>query len=357
MSEKGQTDDERVSFILYKSYAGQIKLLSDEQAGKLIKAVFDYACTETMQEQDDLTLKVMLLAICNQLDIDARKYTEKIERRREAGRKGGLQKAKNQAEASKARNTVANLADKEEEREIENEIENEKEIGIAEEIENEEDKDQETEKTINENTNLNTSINTISTANADTNSNTTVKPKVNTNANTISNSKPNTISTAKPNTAANTNSAATAAKQTVYHGGSGGDLDAAGALKPQIIFYTKNQYPTTQQELDKCSALAAELFTQYCGKSPGAYDVERVFHYVHNQIPQGNGTYIAGYDEQKAALLRYAFEAAMKGGKVSWSYISGIYSNFEKRGIKTVMDANLYEWERKNGSLKGVLNL
>ena len=31
------------------------------------------------------------------------------------------------------------------------------------------------------------------------------------------------------------------------------------------------------------------------------------------------------------------------------NYISGIYNNFEKRGIKTVVDANLYEWQRQHG--------
>ena len=101
--------EEKISFILYGSYEEQLNMLTDEQAGKWIKAIYTYV--RTGEKHSDDPLVAMLLSVAgHQLDIDARKYAEKKERLKEAGRKGGLQKAKNLAEASHAANCVANLA-------------------------------------------------------------------------------------------------------------------------------------------------------------------------------------------------------------------------------------------------------
>ena len=101
--------EEKMSFILYGSYEEQLNMLTDEQAGKWIKAIYTYVRTGEKHSEDPLV--AMLLSVAgHQLDIDARKYAEKKERLKEAGRKGGLQKAKNLAEASHAANCVANLA-------------------------------------------------------------------------------------------------------------------------------------------------------------------------------------------------------------------------------------------------------
>ena len=101
--------EEKMSFILYGSYEEQLNMLTDEQAGKWIKAI--YAYVRTGEKHSDDPLVAMLLSVAgHQLDIDARKYAEKKERLKEAGRKGGLQKAKNLAESSHAANCVANLA-------------------------------------------------------------------------------------------------------------------------------------------------------------------------------------------------------------------------------------------------------
>ena len=118
MSEKTVNNDERVSFILYKSYIKQVRMLSNEQAGEWIKSVYEYVCTGTYEESDDFGVELMISLICNQLDVDARKYEETRERRREAGRKGGYQKAKNNSIAKNATNELANVAEKE----IENEF-------------------------------------------------------------------------------------------------------------------------------------------------------------------------------------------------------------------------------------------
>ena len=304
MNDKTVNNDDRVSFILYKSYADQLYLLNDEQAGKLIKGIYAYACTEIMPECDDLAIKIMLLSICNQLDIDAKKYAEKLEHRREAGRKGGLQRARNYVEASKTKNAKANQADKEEEKEIDKEKQKE----IENEIEIEEETEKEKEE-VEENDHDHDKENELEKE---------VEKK----------------------------------SETEHNNMLGGDGGEALADDAKIIFFTANQYPTTQPEVDKFQTLAQELFMRYNSKQPGPYDIERVFECVYSRIERSDGTYIAGYDEQKAELLRYAFEIALKAGKVNWNYISGIYNNFEKRGIKTVVDANLYEWQRKHGKPK-----
>jgi len=102
---------EKISFILYGSYEEQLNMLTDEQAGKLLKSIYVYVRTGEKENSDDPMVNLMLSVIGHQLDIDAQKYVEKKERLREAGRKGGLQKAKNLAAASHATNDLAKASD------------------------------------------------------------------------------------------------------------------------------------------------------------------------------------------------------------------------------------------------------
>jgi len=80
--------EEKISFVLYSSYEEQLNLLSNEQAGELMKAIFVYARTGEKQCQDPM-VTMMLGFISYQMDIDARKYAESKERRREAASKAG----------------------------------------------------------------------------------------------------------------------------------------------------------------------------------------------------------------------------------------------------------------------------
>ena len=81
--------EEKMSFILYGSYEEQLNMLTDEQAGKWIKAI--YAYVRTGEKHSDDPLVAMLLSVAgHQLDIDARKYAEKKERLKEAARKAML---------------------------------------------------------------------------------------------------------------------------------------------------------------------------------------------------------------------------------------------------------------------------
>ena len=95
------------SFVLYTDSAEQFEILSDEQAGKLIKAVFNYAENRILPKFDDGMLIMAFSFIKGQIDRDSEKWEETRKKRAEAGRKGGKQ---TQANASSAKQTKQNQA-------------------------------------------------------------------------------------------------------------------------------------------------------------------------------------------------------------------------------------------------------
>jgi hypothetical protein len=78
------------SFILYNSFYEPIKSLSDEQLGKLFRAVFDYTTNGNITEEKDILIAFMFIK--NQLDIDNEKYLKICERNKMNGQKGGRPK-------------------------------------------------------------------------------------------------------------------------------------------------------------------------------------------------------------------------------------------------------------------------
>lgn len=76
------------SFVLYKDYEELFDRLSDEEAGQLIKAIFDYERSGELPELPRL-LEFILLPIKNTLDRDSDKYDKIVEKRRKAGAIGG----------------------------------------------------------------------------------------------------------------------------------------------------------------------------------------------------------------------------------------------------------------------------
>lgn len=75
------------SFLIYLDYQEQFELLTDEQAGKLIKAILEYEKTGKILELDGMT-KIAFSFIKTQLDRDRKKWQEEKQKRREAGKKG-----------------------------------------------------------------------------------------------------------------------------------------------------------------------------------------------------------------------------------------------------------------------------
>ena len=74
------------SFIIYKSFWKPISRLSDEQLGRLFRAICLYQTGETPDVADDIVIAYEFFI--NQFNIDERKYEEYIEAQRASGKKG-----------------------------------------------------------------------------------------------------------------------------------------------------------------------------------------------------------------------------------------------------------------------------
>ena len=77
------------NFLLYKDYKPNVDILSDEQAGKLFKAIFSYVEDRTEPNFKDGMLTMAFQFIRTQLERDLEKYKERVEINRENGAKGG----------------------------------------------------------------------------------------------------------------------------------------------------------------------------------------------------------------------------------------------------------------------------
>ena len=79
---------EKNSFVLYVEYLQNIELLSMEQRGELFTAIMHYASGKEVEDLDGMVMMAFSF-IRSQMDRDNEKYQDKLEKRREAGKKGG----------------------------------------------------------------------------------------------------------------------------------------------------------------------------------------------------------------------------------------------------------------------------
>lgn len=79
------------SFILYSSHKDLFETLTDAQAGKLIKAIFQYEESGKIPNLSPAT-QMAFVSIKGTLDKNAEKYAKVVERNRENGRRGGRPK-------------------------------------------------------------------------------------------------------------------------------------------------------------------------------------------------------------------------------------------------------------------------
>ena len=93
--------------LLYEDDENMFNLLPLEQRGILISAVLAYALHSKPPDFDDLAMHLAFEHIRLHIDRDAERYEEVRQRRREAGRNGGLAKVAN---ASFATENLANVA-------------------------------------------------------------------------------------------------------------------------------------------------------------------------------------------------------------------------------------------------------
>ncbi len=116
----------------------------------------------------------------------------------------------------------------------------------------------------------------------------------------------------------------------------------------QLIYC--DEIPTTAAELQKAQTLITSLFQQYRkNPTPSENDVKKAFKRVYRREELPSGEAVGVYDAHKAELLAAAFELAANGseGNLSWSYIAGIYNNWEKCGINSLEKLQKHEYERR----------
>lgn len=262
---------DKISFVLYTRYREQINLLNNEQAGQLMKAIFDYQAGEDVSIADQVV--AMLWSVMKQqLDTDNQKYQETCAKRKEAGAKGGKSKTSksknaeaNQANAFFAKQTEAKQAD------------NDIDIDCDIDIENDSD------------------ISSSSNDDEDINN-------------------------------------------------SAGCRHRDGG---RTVPYGREGFPTTQVEIAKFEALAARLCMEYKQKPPNKTDKDKVFAHVYTRTVRPDGEAIAIFDQQKAALLEYAFEQAAEADKVNWRYIAGIYKAWARDGVDSMQKVDERESKRE----------
>ena len=97
------------SFVLYDTDGDLLDFLTDEEAGKLFRAIFDFR-RGAEPELTDKGPKTAFRIIRSHLEIDARKYAETCEKNRQSGKKGGEANAKRAlASASDSKRNIADI--------------------------------------------------------------------------------------------------------------------------------------------------------------------------------------------------------------------------------------------------------
>ena len=80
------------SFVMYDSWTEMVEELTDEEAGRLLKAIYAYRQDKT-HKPEDRALRPVFNILKQRFDEDEEAYQDKIAKRSEAGQKGGRPKA------------------------------------------------------------------------------------------------------------------------------------------------------------------------------------------------------------------------------------------------------------------------
>ncbi len=109
------------SFVLHLDSLNILNKMTDEQAGKFIKIIYQFQNTKEVPEDIDFGLEMAISPFINQFQRDENKWQEIKKKRQEAGRSGGLksgesrqlnskQSEANEANASNSKQSEANEA-------------------------------------------------------------------------------------------------------------------------------------------------------------------------------------------------------------------------------------------------------
>lgn len=133
------------SFILYQEQKEIFDTLTDNEAGKLIKAIFEYESGQSPKLNK--TLSLVFIPIKNALDRNRQKYEAQVEKNRENGKKGGRPKKTNKTK-EKQNNPSGFLGNPTKAKKADNDSDNENEHDS--EYDNENDFEKENEEKVYE---------------------------------------------------------------------------------------------------------------------------------------------------------------------------------------------------------------
>ena len=88
---------QKSSFLIYHEYREPLKLLTDEQRGRLLMALIDYSESGVVPELDGISMMAFSF-IQSQMDRDSKKYENRCSSNRENGKNGGRPKKENDSE-------------------------------------------------------------------------------------------------------------------------------------------------------------------------------------------------------------------------------------------------------------------
>ena len=101
-------ENNRKYFIVPLEYAEELDLFTNEQLGELFRALLHYSAYGTDSDSNSFPIKLMYRILKKGIDQNFEKYEEISNKRREAGRKGGIISQQNQANESKDKQSQAN---------------------------------------------------------------------------------------------------------------------------------------------------------------------------------------------------------------------------------------------------------
>ena len=101
-------ENNRKYFIVPLEYAEELDLFTNEQLGELFRSLLHYSAYGTDSNSNSFPIKLMYRILKKGIDQNFEKYEEISNKRREAGRKGGIISQQNQANESKDKQSQAN---------------------------------------------------------------------------------------------------------------------------------------------------------------------------------------------------------------------------------------------------------
>lgn len=103
-----------------------------------------------------------------------------------------------------------------------------------------------------------------------------------------------------------------------------------------------------EQTMAEIREITEQIFKKFSLRRPTDNDVAQVFFHVKHQDRLQTGEWALSFDDDALKLLMYCFEQASNAScPGNWNYINGCMAKLAQRGIRTLQQAEDYDWERE----------